>query len=193
MRGKPYRVTLFDTVSGFFITAHAADSGAQAPAGRPGTLPHPVDELLPRRARRHPRLRHLEPRHLYRFGQVVRGGRAQHGARRGIVPRELSPSRRILYWLWAADTSRQVGAKLDKAEAGNRAVSTAEGQALAQSHLALFCEVSSKTKENVRRPFVEIVDHIVQTPGLLDSGTMWGRGTVAMESPPQGMLSGCEC
>ncbi len=85
-----------------------------------------------------------------------------------------------------------MAAKLDKAEA-SRAVSTEEGQALAEAHGALFCEASAKTKDNVRKPFVEIVDRIVQDPSLLDSAAARGRGTVAMRSEQGGFLSGCEC
>lgn len=64
-----------------------------------------------------------------------------------------------------------VGAKLDKAETGGRAVSTDEGKTLADAHGAHFCEASAKTRQNVRRPFVELVDHVVQMPGLLAGAT----------------------
>ncbi|KAI0019630.1 ras-domain-containing protein [Xylariomycetidae sp. FL0641] len=60
-----------------------------------------------------------------------------------------------------------VGSKLDKVASGGRVVSVEEGKALAESQGAGFCEISSKTRENVRRPFVEVVDQIVQRPGLL--------------------------
>ncbi|KAK3328446.1 ras family-domain-containing protein [Cercophora scortea] len=73
-----------------------------------------------------------------------------------------------------------VGSKLDKAE-HSREVSSEEGQALADAHGANFCEASAKTCENVRRPFVDIVDQIVQTPGLLAAARR-GRavGTLAV-------------
>jgi len=32
----------------------------------------------------------------------------------------------------------------------------------------MFVEVSSKSRENVRRPFVDVVDKIVETPGLVN-------------------------
>ncbi|KAI2779455.1 ras-domain-containing protein [Daldinia loculata] len=60
-----------------------------------------------------------------------------------------------------------VGSKLDKVASGGRAVSFEEGKAFAESQGAGFCEVSSKTRENVRQPFVEVVDRIVQRPELL--------------------------
>lgn len=50
---------------------------------------------------------------------------------------------------------------------GGRVVSYEEGQAFAEANGALFCEVSAKTKENIKRPFVEVVDQIVQKPDLL--------------------------
>ncbi|KAG4223644.1 hypothetical protein PC116_g27892 [Phytophthora cactorum] len=62
-----------------------------------------------------------------------------------------------------------VGSKLDKVATGGRAVSFEEGKAFAESQGAGFCEVSSKTRENVRQPFVEVVDRIVQRPELLAS------------------------
>ncbi|KAI1633650.1 rab protein [Biscogniauxia mediterranea] len=64
-----------------------------------------------------------------------------------------------------------VGSKLDKVAAGGRAVSYEEGKAFADSQGAGFCEISSKTRENVRRPFIEVVDRIVQKPELLSSTT----------------------
>ncbi|KAI1398136.1 ras-domain-containing protein [Hypoxylon fuscum] len=64
-----------------------------------------------------------------------------------------------------------VGSKLDKVAAGGRAVSVEDGRAFAESQGAGFCEVSSKTRENVRKPFVEVVDQIVQRPQLLAAAT----------------------
>lgn len=61
----------------------------------------------------------------------------------------------------------KVGSKLDKAASGSRVVSFEEGKAFAESHDAGFCEVSSKTRENVKKPFIEVVDQIVQKPELL--------------------------
>lgn len=70
-----------------------------------------------------------------------------------------------------------VGSKLDKAAAGGRAVSYEEGKAFAESHGAGFCEVSSKTRENVRKPFVDVVDQIVQKPQLLSGATSASSNT----------------
>ncbi|KAI1814803.1 rab protein [Poronia punctata] len=72
-----------------------------------------------------------------------------------------------------------VGSKLDKASAGSRAVSYEEGKAFAEAQgCAGFCEVSSKTRDNIKTPFVEVVDRIVQKPQLLAGGS---RSTVLQE------------
>lgn len=59
-----------------------------------------------------------------------------------------------------------VGSKTDKA--ASRAVKYEEGKELAERYDAMFVEVSSKTRENVRRPFVDVVDKIVETPELVN-------------------------
>lgn len=103
------------------------------------------------------------------------------------------------------DTNHQVGSKLDKTErapgSGGRAVSTEEGRALAEAlGAAGFCEASAKTCENVRRPFIEVVDRIVQSPGLLaaiKSGRAPGTVVVDGRSGPGGggggYMPGCFC
>ncbi|KAK1760740.1 ras family-domain-containing protein [Echria macrotheca] len=85
-----------------------------------------------------------------------------------------------------------VGSKLDKAETG-REVSSEEGQALAEAHGARFCEASAKTRANVRDVFVNVVDQVVQTPGLLSGRTRRAPGTVAVGSDEGGYGSGCSC
>ncbi|KAM7194770.1 ras domain containing protein [Naviculisporaceae sp. PSN 640] len=93
-----------------------------------------------------------------------------------------------------------VGAKLDKAdpaqhedagaEGGGREVSTEEGQALADAHGALFVEVSSKTRENVRRAFVETVNRVVTTPGLLEKVRLNRTGSIALGGAGRGAGDG---
>ncbi|KAK4229862.1 ribosomal S3Ae family-domain-containing protein [Podospora fimiseda] len=87
-----------------------------------------------------------------------------------------------------------VGAKLDKAE-HSREVTPEEGRALAEAHGARFCEASAKTGMNVRRPFVEIVDHIVQNPGLIQAAkTGRAAGVVPLNSNAGGgYLPSCAC
>lgn len=69
-----------------------------------------------------------------------------------------------------------VGSKLDKAAA--RTVKYEEGEALAAQHGSQFCEVSSKTRENVRKPFVDVVDEIVKTPQLMDRTSRRSGGII---------------
>lgn len=89
-----------------------------------------------------------------------------------------------------------VGTKLDKVELLGRAVSVEEGEALAKEHGAAFCEASAKTRENVRKPFVEVVDAVVGRPGLLDAagaGKKAGVVRVGETEGEQGWLGGCAC
>lgn len=78
-----------------------------------------------------------------------------------------------------------------------RAVRTAEGRALAERYGALFVEVSSKTRENVRRPFVDVVDKIVESPELLKGGDAGKRrsegGGVNVTAGQEGDGWGCAC
>ncbi|KAI9049312.1 hypothetical protein LZ554_007156 [Drepanopeziza brunnea f. sp. 'monogermtubi'] len=78
-----------------------------------------------------------------------------------------------------------VGAKLDRAAGGGggvgkggRMVSEDEGRRLADERGASgWCEVSSKTRENVRKPFSEVVGEIVKRPELMRAGK---RGNVSV-------------
>jgi Ras-related protein Rab-18 len=83
-----------------------------------------------------------------------------------------------------------VGSKMDKLS--SRAVKYEEGEALAAQHGSQFCEVSSKTRENVRKPFIEIVDQIVKNPQLLNTSTRRG-GTVGVGGSTEDLGSGCSC
>ncbi|KAL1876328.1 hypothetical protein VTK73DRAFT_9571 [Phialemonium thermophilum] len=58
-----------------------------------------------------------------------------------------------------------VGCKADRAEAeGGRAVRAEEGAELARAHGCVgFCELSAKTGENVRKPFVDLVDSVISS------------------------------
>jgi len=82
-----------------------------------------------------------------------------------------------------------VGSKMDKAS--RRTVTTEEGMKLAERHGCQFCEVSSKTRDNVRKPFVEIVDAIVKDPNLLSASSR-RSGTVSVAGG-SGEDSGCAC
>jgi len=58
-----------------------------------------------------------------------------------------------------------VGNKIDK----DRAVTREEGLQFARRHSMLFIEASAKSKEGVQCAFEELVQKIVQTPGLWDA------------------------
>ena len=50
-------------------------------------------------------------------------------------------------------------------------MSAEQGREFAESQGAGFCEISSKTRENIKKPFVEVVDQIVQRPQLIAGAT----------------------
>lgn len=84
----------------------------------------------------------------------------------------------------------KVGSKLDKAS--SRAVKYEEGEALAHRHGSLFYEASAKTRENVRKPFVNVVDQIVKSPSLMDSTTKQIKRNIIIGDPnPES--PGCSC
>lgn len=83
-----------------------------------------------------------------------------------------------------------VGTKTDKP----RAVSAVEGRALAEAHGAGFCEVSAKTSEHVREPFVEVVDLIVGDPELMMEADKGRRdSTVKIGEGGKEAATGCSC
>lgn len=100
----------------------------------------------------------------------------------------------------SADGILQVGSKIDRI--GSRAVRREEGETLAKKYGATFYESSSKTRENIREPFVTTVDRIIETPELMDP-TLLGRrdGTVSLGNRNEQLgggsgdsgSSGCAC
>ena len=87
-----------------------------------------------------------------------------------------------------------VGSKSDKA-ATHRTVTYEEGQALAARHGCPFCEVSAKTRDNVKTPFLELVDSIVKDPQLMNANASSRRGgTVQVSGQSDGGFgSVCAC
>ncbi|KAI9818582.1 MAG: hypothetical protein M1827_000641 [Pycnora praestabilis] len=84
-----------------------------------------------------------------------------------------------------------VGSKLDKSP--SREVQYEEAKTLADKHDASFCEVSAKTRENVRKPFIEIVDQIVASPQLASSAKRRENGGIAMSMDIDNLRTGCSC
>ncbi|KUI71234.1 Ras-related protein Rab-18 [Cytospora mali] len=82
-----------------------------------------------------------------------------------------------------------VGTKIDKP----RAVTTEEGRALAEAHGAGFCEVSAKTSDNVREPFVEVVDAVVGDPALMQEADRGRDGAVRVGEAADAAGSSCSC
>ncbi|KAH0538623.1 hypothetical protein FGG08_004824 [Glutinoglossum americanum] len=102
------------------------------------------------------------------------------------------------YWFREAETNAMpgvvtylVGSKLDKTT--SRSVKFEEGEALAQRHGSSFCEVSAKTRENVRRPFIELVNQIVNSPQLMNASKRTERGTISMGEDPGSFRAPCSC
>ncbi|CZT05157.1 related to GTP-binding protein rab18a [Rhynchosporium graminicola] len=84
-----------------------------------------------------------------------------------------------------------VGAKLDRE--ASRTISREEGERLAEERGAVgWCEVSSKTRENVRKPFLETVGEIVKRPELMSKGKRAG-GTISVGGEGQAEGGGCAC
>lgn len=79
-----------------------------------------------------------------------------------------------------------VGNKIDKEK---REVSKEEGLKFARKHHMLFIEASAKTKEGVQCAFEELVEKILQTPGLWETS---GRGLRVDEQNGPG-ASNCYC
>lgn len=85
-----------------------------------------------------------------------------------------------------------MGAKLDKAET-SRLVSELEGRQLAERHGARFCEASARTGENVRNPFVDIVDVIVGKPELVSAANSGRNPGIVAVGSESSYIPGCSC
>ncbi|XP_019051547.1 PREDICTED: ras-related protein RABC2a isoform X3 [Nelumbo nucifera] len=82
-----------------------------------------------------------------------------------------------------------VGNKVDKDS--ERAVSRAEGIALAEDYGCLFLECSAKTRENVEQCFKELALKISEVPSLLEEGSTSAKRNILKQkqeyqAPPKG-------
>ncbi|XP_076856079.1 ras-related protein Rab-18a [Brachyhypopomus gauderio] len=82
-----------------------------------------------------------------------------------------------------------VGNKMDK---DDREVDRNEGLAFARKHSMLFIEASAKTRDGVACAFEELVEKILQTPGLWESERKT-RGIALTEHPRQPAGHRCYC
>ena len=79
-----------------------------------------------------------------------------------------------------------VGNKVDKE---NRAITREEGLRWARRHSSLFIEASARTKEGVKTAFEELVEKILQTPGLWEE--VGGKRNIRLEEPEAQEKSWC--
>ncbi|TKR69954.1 hypothetical protein L596_022037 [Steinernema carpocapsae] len=101
---------------------------------------------------------------------------------------------RLEHWMTEVDTyitkndavKMLVANKIDKT---NRAVSREEGLQFAKKHRMLFIEASAKTREGVQCAFEELIEKIIQTPGLWESDTKGLRLTNRQQTD----ASWCNC
>ena len=80
-----------------------------------------------------------------------------------------------------------VGNKIDKE---NRAVTREEGMKYARKHSMLFIEASAKTCDGVQCAFEELVEKILQTPGLWESENPQGFSLTDLNARPESSCTG---
>ncbi|GFR23763.1 ras-related protein Rab-18 [Trichonephila clavata] len=72
----------------------------------------------------------------------------------------------------------------------NRAVSREEGMKYARKHSMLFIEASAKTCDGVQCAFEELVEKILQTPGLWESESPQGFSLTDLSNKSESSCSG---
>ncbi|RKP15400.1 P-loop containing nucleoside triphosphate hydrolase protein [Piptocephalis cylindrospora] len=87
-----------------------------------------------------------------------------------------------------------VGNKVDKES--DRVVSLEEGQSLAESRGALFCECSAKTRMGILTAMEQLVGKIIETPSLWQNAKRSGRSTRLVDPRASGngdVGGSCSC
>lgn len=74
----------------------------------------------------------------------------------------------------------------------DRTVQRAEGLKFARKHAMLFIEASAKTKDGVECAFEELVEKIIQTPGLWDKEGQRGNTGVTLSNASD-QAGACSC
>uniref|UniRef100_A0A096M1V6 small monomeric GTPase n=1 Tax=Poecilia formosa TaxID=48698 RepID=A0A096M1V6_POEFO len=83
-----------------------------------------------------------------------------------------------------------VGNKIDK---DDREVDRNEGLKFARKHSMLFIEASAKTKDGVQCAFEELVEKILQTPGLWESDNQGQKVQLGQQEQDRGRACGGYC
>jgi len=102
---------------------------------------------------------------------------------------------RLQHWLTELETystksdvvKMLVANKIDREK---REVGREEGLKFARKHCMLFIEASAKTRESVQCAFEELVEKVIQTPGLWESDQ---TGFRVSKADGQGDSSWCNC
>ncbi len=84
-----------------------------------------------------------------------------------------------------------MGSKADRSS--QRAVNLGEAEELALKYHSSYGEVSSKTRENVRKPFVELVDQIVNSTQLMSCIRKQNSGRLLIGQGDATVDSSCGC
>ena len=72
-------------------------------------------------------------------------------------------------------------------------ISKQEGLKLAQKHQMMFIEASAKTKEGVQMAFEELVEKVIQTPGLWEMNADKKKQGVKLERGDGTMNASSAC
>ena len=102
---------------------------------------------------------------------------------------------RLEHWIAEVDTycTKQDAIKMlvgNKLDSKYREVSREEGLNFARKHKMLFIEASAKTRDGVQCAFEELIEKILQTPGLWQSNTSRGLN---LQDENESNNSYCNC